>query len=280
MSSPLFKQEFYLKADNEQETAQSGLLSFVDISRSGIQILKRNKTFKAIEFVSFQFPFSSDNSIWSNHVSALIESDDFKTFVSDSEATFSISDSQTTLIPASLYVDKEKTKNFEFLFGESQNVLIQNQTLSNSDAVGIFSIPKGTTEAISKPIQSSYLNWIDSLPTDSTKVRANLILSEKQFALVIQKEGKLIFSNWFEYSKSADILYYLMASLETIKILHSEVEVILSGRVEKGDEIHTSIAKFISKLSLGKRPKNLTYSYSFKEIPEHRFPFIFSASCA
>ena len=269
-----------MKADNEQETAQNGLLSFVDISRSGIQILKRNKTFKAIEFASFIFSFSSDNSTWSKNTTQVLQSDKFKAFISNTEVAFSTSDSQVTLIPASLYSEKEKTKNFEFLFGESGTALIQDQPFSTSDTVGIFGIPKAIANAVSKPIQSSYLNWLDGLATDSTKVRANIILNEKQFALVMQKEGKLIFSNWFDYSKSDDVLYYLMASLETLKILHSEVEVVLNGNVTKGDEIHTYIAKFISKLSLGKRSKNLTYSYSFKDLPEHRFPFIFSSACA
>jgi hypothetical protein len=280
LSSPLFKQEFYLKADNEQESAQNGLLSFADISRSGVQVLKRNKAFKAIELVSFHLPFSADNNGWSKNVSELINSDGFKSFVADTEVTFSIFDSRVTLVPASLYSEKEKAKNFEFLFGTSDAALIRSQKFSNSDTVGVFSVPKGIAEVASEPIQSSYLNWLDGVVTDSSKVRAILVLNEKQFALSIHKEGKLIFSNWFDYSKSEDILYYLMASLETLKILHSEVEVVLSGRVDKGDEIHSSIAKFISKLTFGTRPKNLTYSYSLKEIPEHRFPFIFSAACA
>jgi len=280
LSSPLFKQEFYLKADNEQESAQSGLLSFADISRSSVQILKRNKAFKAIEFASFQFPFSADNNGWSKNVSELINSDDFTSFVADTEVTFSISDSKKTLVPASLYSEKEKAKSLEFLFGKSDDVLIQSQEFSNSDTVGVFGVPKGIAEVVSKPLQPSYLNWLDGLATDSVKVRANLVLNEKQFALAIQKEGKLIFSNWFNYSKSDDVLYYLMASLETLKILHSEVEVVLNGKVKKGDKTHSSIAKFISKLTFGKRPKNLTYSYSFKEILEYRFPFIFAAACA
>ncbi len=106
------------------------------------------------------------------------------------------------------------------------------------------------------------------------------MLEEKQFALVVFKDASLVFSNWFQFGKPEDVLYYLMASLESLKILHSEVEVSLNGNIEKGDAMHTTIAKYISKLSFGKRPKNLTYSYSFKELQEHRFPFIFEAACA
>ena len=279
MSTPLFKQAYFLKADNEQETVQSGLLSFVDISRSGIQILKRSKAFKAIELIAYQFPFSVENNVWSKNVSEILQSASFKTFISTTEVSYFVSDSNVTLVPSPLYSEKDEAQSFEFLFGKSDDVLIQRQALTNTDSVGVFSIPKGIADAVSRPIQSSYLNWLDGLPTNAARLRANVVLNRKQFALVIQKDGKLIFSNWFDYSKSDDVLYYLMATLESLKILHSEVEVHLSGNLEKGDETHSSIAKYISKLTLGKQPKNLTYSYSFKELPEHRFPFIFSAAC-
>lgn len=279
LSSPLFKEKIYLKADNEQETVQNGLLSFVDISRSGIQILKRNKAFKVIEFIDLKFPFSTENGVWSNRVKEILESSVFKNHVDGTEAVYSVSEHNVTLVPSSLYSEKESVKNFEFFFGDSKSMLILNQKLSNSDTTGIFGIPIALSESLPKPIQSSYFNWLDSL-VDSSKAKAHVVVVEKQFALVIFKDGKLVLSNWFDFEKPADVLYYLMASLETLKILHSEIEVVLSGDIDKNDEIHSGISKFISKLSFAKRPKNLTYSYSFKEIPEHRFPFIFAAACA
>jgi len=280
LSLPLFKEEIHLKADNEQETVQNGLLSFVNVSRSGIQILKRNKSFKLIEFIDLRFPFSTENGVWSNRVKDILETSAFIAHIEGTETVFSVSDSSVTVVPSSLYSEKEKGRNFGFVFGESEKVVILDQALSNSDITGIFSVTQAFSESISKPIQSSYLNWLDSLATESSKVKAHLVVEEKQFALVIFKDGKLAFSNWFEFGKAEDVLYYLMASLETLKILHSEVDLVLSGAIDKGDEIHAGISKFISKLSFAKRPKNLTYSYSFKEIPEHRYPFIFSAACA
>jgi len=280
LPSSIFKQAFYLKADNEQETTQSGLLSFVNICRSGIQILKRNEAFKAVEFLSCQFPHSSDDETWSNNVSELTLSNNFQSFVANTETAFSISDSKVMLVPTSLFSETGKKNSFEFLFDNSEDLHVKAQKLSNSDTVGIFGIPKNIAKIVSKPIHSSCLTWLDRLQTNSEKAQIQLVLEEKQFALVVFKDASLVFSNWFQFGKPEDVLYYLMASLESLKILHSEVEVSLNGNIEKGDAMHTTIAKYISKLSFGKRPKNLTYSYSFKELQEHRFPFIFEAACA
>jgi hypothetical protein len=70
-----------------------------------------------------------------------------------------------------------------------------------------------------------------------------------------------------------------MAALETLKILHTEIEMELSGPIDKGDEVHSTLSKYLSKISFRKRPKNLSYSYSFNEMPEHRYPFIFATAC-
>lgn len=278
---PAFKQELYLKADNDQETDQNGLLSFVDISRSGIQILKRDKTFKVIEFSSFKLPISLNDATWSDNVSEIIFSSDFKSFTTNTETRFFISDSKVILVPASLYSDADRQKNFEFLFNHSEGCKIQEQRLSNSDTVGIIGIPQGIVAVVSKPIKSTYISWLDRLHANASNTQIQLVLDKKEFALVVFKNGKLVFSNWFEFIKSEDVLYYLMASLESLQILHSEANVVLNGKIEKGNSVFTTISKYISKLSFGKRPSNLTYSYSLKQqLPEHRFPFIFAASCA
>jgi len=279
LSIPLFNKNIHLKADNEQETAQIGLLSFVDISRSGIQILKRTKAFKVVELFDYRFPFSSDNGVWNKSVLEVVGSADFQSNIAESEAKFALSDSKVTVVPASLFSENRKTESFQFLFEQNNDDFVSTQALSNFDATGVFSLPKVLSESISTPIQSSYLDWLETLSTDSSKPKANLVLDNKQFALVIIRDGKLLFANWFAYEKANDVLYYLMASLESLKILHSEIDVVLSGEVDKGDDVHSAISKFISNLSFATRPKNLTYSYSFKDIPEHRYPFIFASAC-
>ena len=280
MSSLPFKEKIHLKADNEHETAQDGLFSFVCISRSGMQILKRNAGFKAVELIDLRFPFTTDDALWGGRISDLVESAGFQEHVAGTELRFAVIDTKATIVPSSIFAANRKNEHFRFLFGESDGVAILDQPLSNSDAVGVFSVPTQFTEVVSTSMRSAYLDWLDTLSTSTSKLKAHLIVREKQFGLAVFKDGALLVSNWFEYGKAEDILYYLMATLESVRILHSEVEVVLSGEVDKGDEVHNAIGRFISKLSFAKRPKNLTYSYSFKDVPEHSYPFLFSAACA
>ena len=280
LTSYTFKQEFYLKADNEQETVGVGLLSFVDVSRSGVQVLKVNRSFKALEFASYAFPYCSSNAVWRNNLISVLDSAEFKTITENSEINYSISDRLSTLIPSSLYSSVEKRSTFQFVFGHIDDILIQEQAISNSDAIGLFGIPSWLSDMLGTSITSSYLTWIDEAPNHSKGAMAHLTVNENEFSLVIFRDGKLVFNNWFQYSKFDDVLYFLMASLESLQILYSEVELILSGKIDKNGPVYSSLAKYISNIAFSKRPKKMTYSYSFGQLPEHRFPFIFAAACA
>lgn len=275
----MIKKELHLKADNEQEAATGRLSCFVDVSRNGIQLLKLNDKFKALELVSWSFPHSSTDDVWSVRVNEVLQNQEFITVIK-SNCRYSVSKNQVVIVPETLFSEVEKEKHFNFLFDGNQDSEIITQKLSNTDAIGLFSIPKSVKEALAGTVSSSYLTWTDAILGTSTGIKAYLILEEKQFSLTILKEGKLQFSNWFQHSKPDDVLYFLMATLESLNILHSDAELVLGGEIEKGDDTFNVLSRFISKISFLKRPKNLTYSYSFSQLSEHKFPFTFAAACA
>ncbi|MCB9191491.1 MAG: DUF3822 family protein [Flavobacteriales bacterium] len=276
----MIKKELHLKPDNEQEAADGRLSCFVDISRNGIQLLKLNDAFKTTEFVSWSFPNSETDAVWTENVNEVLTDEAFRSAVAEIPYKFSVSDCHLTIVPETLFEDEVAKSQIEFLFGESGESKVITQKLSNTDAVCVIRIPNALAQKIAEPINSSFITWVDGLLGNSSGIKVNVTLNEKRFSLTIQKDGKLLFSNWFNHSKPDDVLYFLMASLESMNILHSDAELILSGRVDKGDEVYSILSRFISKISFAKRPKNLTYSYSFNQIPEHRFPFILAAACA
>lgn len=280
LDSPTFKKQLHLKADNEQETAEIGLRSFINVSRSSVEILKLNKSFKALECLSFTLPFTADNNAWSSNINELFNSIEFLSETSNTENQFSISDNLVTLVPRSLFEESFIEKSFEFVFGNSDELLLKQYEFRNSATVGLYAIPRGFPESIIANCHSSYLLWLDDLSIKSNRSEAFLNLNERQFSLLVYRDGKLNFCNWFQFEKPEDVLYFLMASLEAMNILHSDIDLVLLGDIEKGDETYLLISRFISNISFAKRPKNLSYSYSFNQLAEHRFPFLFAAACA
>lgn len=278
--SSLFKKEFHLRPDNEGELNASGLRSFVAISRSRIQLLKVDASLKAIEMISFAFPNSEGNERWLQRISEFHNSADFSEFTDSTEISYSIADSHVSIIPRSIYSDEKRDVLYGFTKGSSKETVILKQEIENLDAVGLFAIPKNLETVLNGSVSSSYFLWLDQTVRSNQKITADLYLEDGKFALVVSKESELLFSNWFNISTADDVLYFLMASLEGLKILHTGVSVALSGDVKKNDRTHLTLRKYIPNISFATRPSTLKYAYSFKEIAEHRFPFIFHASCA
>ena len=276
----MIKKELHLRADNEQEAAYGRLSCFVDVSRNGVQLLKLNEKFKAIELISWKFPFATTDELWFDRVDDTLQTEDFHRSTESHNYKLSVSDNQLTIVPETLFSEKKKEKHLEFISGSLQNCEVIAQQLTNMDAIGVFNYPKAFNKLTKKTPTSSVLTFIDAIVGNSTGIQAILIPDEKQFALIIMNQGQLAYSNWFEHSKADDILYYLMAALESLNILHSETELMLGGRISKNDATVRLVSRYISKVSFLKRPKNLTYSYSFNQIAEHRLPYIFAAACA
>ncbi|MGB0918318.1 MAG: DUF3822 family protein [Flavobacteriales bacterium] len=243
-----------------------------------MQILKRDAAFKANEFTSYKFPYSLDNTRWLGYVKSVIETDEFASLTSNSQTVYSIEDSKVMLVPQALFTKEASKTNFEFLFGDCSQFELETSEIQSLDAVAIYGIPSTLSQIVASPVKSAFVSWL-GLTNDTFQPSVKCHIEKNQVALTITKNDKLLFSNWFDYQKAEDVLYFFMATLETQKVLHSEVELTLSGEVKKGDEIHTSLTKFISKVSFAVRPKNLNYAYSFRELPEHKFPFIFAAAC-
>ena len=277
--SSLVQQDLHLHPDNPRDLSGPGQSCFVNIARNGIQALRRSAEFKVNEFSSFKFPHSLGNVRWSGYVNEVINSASFVSITENSSVSFSIEDSKSTLVPEALFTRETAQSNFEFLFGDSSNLELKTSQIQSLGNVGIYAVPNELVKLLNTPIKSSFINWLN-LNSGGKGIQVQCYVSETEFALVITNGGKLLFSNWFSYQKADDVLYFLMATLETQKILHSEIELTLSGQVNKGDDIHLAITKFISKFSFAGRPKNLDYSYAIKSTPEHRFPLIFASACA
>jgi hypothetical protein len=278
ISASLVKKEYDLLPDNEKAFAENGHHSFVDVSRTRLTILRVSSEFKTVAFKVYKYPYCIDDNRWADFIQHVLETEEFKTAVYQSAVSYSLWDNKTMLIPTALFTEDKKRDEFEFLFESTVGRTIESQNLQSSDSVGVYGIPEGIESLLSSPISNSYLHWVNTLSGEG--IVAHLFVVDHHMSLTIKRDDALQISNWFEVKNADDMLYYLMATLETLNILHSEIKITLWGDVDKNDSVHSTIGRFISKISFGNRPNNLEYAYSFKDLPSHKFPFVFSTACA
>lgn len=277
--STLFKKNISLRPDLESEGRDNSKV-YVQFGRDRIELLKVGSTLKAIAYEDYSVPFSSSDFVWIERIDNFLKSDTYVAFVKDQLVEYLIQDVLFSIVPKPLYDEGRSRQILEFSHDIQAGTTVETIDLEYIDAMCIYALPEKLPIVLGAKPSLSFVHWLKSAITTSKETIANIHVKEKGFALVLSKGSKLLFCNWFYYNKPADITYFLMATLESLNILHSEVSVVLSGAIEKKDDLFTLVEKYISKVTLAEHPQNLQYAYSFKQLPKQQAHFILSAACA
>lgn len=97
-------------------------------------------------------------------------------------------------------------------------------------------------------------------------------VSKHSFELIYIKNGKLNLFNSFEYSTKEDFIYYLLFTIEQLRLDTETIELILLGNIGVEDELYSICYEYIRNVSFGSRAtqfifKNIAhkpkYSYDY-----------------
>lgn len=75
-------------------------------------------------------------------------------------------------------------------------------------------------------------------------------VTSKQMDLVVISQKQLQFFNSFTYRSKEDFIYYLLFSLEQLKLDPAEIKTRLFGNIEESDELYKICQEYISNISL------------------------------
>lgn len=91
-----------------------------------------------------------------------------------------------------------------------------------------------------------------------------LHIDKRHFEIVSITEGNLQFYNTFEYSTKEDFIYYVLFTIEQLKLNPETIELVFIGDVLKQDDLYTIAYKYVRNITFGKQ-KN---SFTFKQQPQ------------
>jgi len=83
---------------------------------------------------------------------------------------------------------------------------------------------------------------------DTIKIFININTSH--FEIIIGKQKKMLLYNTFEYKTVEDFIYYILFSMEQLKLSVEEVEVELLGKINKEDDLFIALYKYVRNVSL------------------------------
>ena len=188
--------------------------------------------------------------------------------------------SKTTLIPSSLYDEKEKENYTKLNFTFSADQEIRTDKLVNVDAYKLYVVPKQLTDLLNKLFPDHHLYshagvLIESLLILNKNLPAHkrcYVNARNSYLDIIIIEGrKLLYYNAFNYKTKEDFIYYLIFVLDQLKLNPEEIELVLSGLIDKNSKLFEMVYKYVRNITFPQLDASHNYSYIFNDIPSHHY---------
>ncbi len=194
---------------------------------------------------------------------------------------------KSTLIPVPLFTENEKETYSEFNFKLDENSHINYEKLSNLDAVILYEIPDQIMETFKTLFPSHRLISQPGVLIESLLILNKNLPAQKKFfvnvrnsaldILIIDKR-QLLYFNSFEYKSIEDFIYFVIFVLDQLQINPEEVDLVLSGSIDKNSELFEILYKYVRNIRFQTLPDTFNYSYVFNEVPAHYYFNLISQS--
>ena len=123
------------------------------------------------------------------------------------------------LVPAALYQEKNKEKYLDFLGIKEENSVVCVDYIELADAYNVYCMPKPVDKDFRHPTSVLLESLIkDNLErTDDARIYLNV--KNQCFEMIVLKEAKLLFYNYFRFKTKEDFLYFLLFSVEQLHLV-------------------------------------------------------------
>jgi hypothetical protein len=126
---------------------------------------------------------------------------------------------------------------------DAKNVYVPYVNINNYifDTFGQFTYKHSLTVLIEAVCKNNYSN--------STDYRIYLNLNPTTFEMLVFHDKKVILTNIHQYVSKEDVLYFVLFTFEQLDLNTEIHELILSGDIEKDDDIYHLLYKYIRHIS-------------------------------
>ena len=236
----------------------------IQISLSGLSFSILNRSTNSIELLKHVHlekkatPFELLNNL-----KVIIESN--SDFEQDFDSVICIYQNELAcLVPEALFDEKNvadylkfnakilKTDYISFdklITNESMNVYVPLVNINNYifDTFGSFDFKHASTVLIETVLQ---LN--SKVEHDIMHINVNT----STFEIIYIQEKKLTFYNTFEFTTKEDFIYYILFSVEQLQLNPETIKVVLSGGVNKEDDLFNIVYKYIRFVEFAQKGPN------------------------
>jgi len=176
------------------------------------------------------------------------------------------------LVPQPLFDPAEKEKYLDFGFHPADSRMVLADKIETSDCHNVFAWSKTLHDRVlakwktATIIHSSsvFIQWVMQTQTP-TGVFVNV--RNRDFDMVVKKEGKLFFFNNFRFNTKDDFAYFLLFAMEQNKMSGHDATVCFSGLIRPASEIIDLCGRYVRDIVFVEDSHEMKVSEALNDVP-------------
>ena len=191
-------------------------------------------------------------------------------------SSVSIVNFPNTLVPKSLYNEKDKKKLFS-LNHELDEVILDDNL--RNEIKNLYSIPESLNNTLNNLFPTAKIRSQSSilinnfLNLHNNKEYLYLYVKDNFVNIILTKNDTLTFQNKFSYQTKEDLLFYTLFCIQELNLSNEEIKIDVFGDISK--EEFNILYEYIRNIDYGNKLKDIECSSEFYNIKTHCFSILY-----
>ena len=192
--------------------------------------------------------------------------------------TFITDNRYCSLIPEPLFNEADQARYLDFAFQIPDAYSIVSEKLAPASCVCVFALPSALKDKILGKWPNAHITHSSNVfvgtmmqTTEENGVFVNV--RNRDFDMLVKKQGKLHFFNNFKFNTKEDFAYFLLFAMEQNEVSGQDALVVFSGLIRPASDIIDLCGRYVRNIRFVEDPHALQVSQALKEVP---FPYYYT----
>ena len=187
-----------------------------------------------------------------------------------------------TLVPEPLFNKDDQATYLDFGFQIQEGYSIGSERLESVQSYNVFAYLKALQDKVSTKwgnvsiVHSSSI-FINSIMQDTESNSIYVNVRNRDFDMLIKKDGKLLFFNNFRFNTKEDFAYFLLFAMEQNGVSGQDTPVFFSGLIRPASDIVDLCGRYVKDLRFVEDPHALHMNKPFEKVPFQYYFILYQA---
>ena len=186
--------------------------------------------------------------------------------------TFITDNRYCALVPEPLFNEADQAKYLDFAFQVPDAYSIVSERLVSAQCFNVFALPTALKDKLTGKWPNIHITHSSSIFVDSILKNEEgngvfVNVRNRDFDLLVKKEGKLHFFNNYKFNTKEDFAYFLLFAMEQNGLSGQDTLVRFSGLIRPASDIIDLCGRYVRDIRFVEDPHTLQVSKALDEVP-------------